>query len=87
MVCIIISGAAEKEEELAKEIALEPTKLPPAPKDSSKEKGASQSQELVLVTLPFTAKEDSKGKGIAQAIMPKTTAKTAAKTNPPSKTK
>ena len=50
-------------------------------------KGASQSQELVLVTLPFTAKEDSKGKGIAQAIMPKTTAKTAAKTNPPSKTK
>ena len=40
----------------------EPVKLPPMPKDSSKEKEASQSQKLVLVTLPFTTKEDPKSK-------------------------
>nr|XP_023918640.1 uncharacterized protein LOC112030182 [Quercus suber] len=35
------AGAVEKDKEPAKEIAPKPTKLPPAPKDSSKEKGAS----------------------------------------------
>ena len=71
-----------------KETAPEPTKLPPAPKDSSKEKGASLGQELVLVTLPFIAKRDPKGKGTAQTTVPELPAKTAAKANPsPSKTK
>ena len=59
------AGVVEKEKEPTKEIAPKPTKLPPAPKDSSKEKGASKSKELVLVTLPFIGKEDPKGKGIA----------------------
>lgn len=36
------------------------------PKDLSKEKGASQSQVLVLATLPFTAKEDPKGHDAAK---------------------
>ena len=36
------AGAVEKDKEPTKEIALEPAKLPPVPKDSSKEKGASQ---------------------------------------------
>ena len=58
-------GAAEKEKELIKEVAPVPTKFLLAPKDFSKEKGASQSQELVLVTLPFRVKEDPKCKGVA----------------------
>ena len=81
------ADVAEKEKKPAKETALEPIKLLHTPKDSIKEKGASQSQELVLVTVPFTTKEDPKGKGTAQAVMPETTAKTVAKTNPLSKTK
>ena len=81
------ADVAEKEKKPAKETALEPIKLLHTPKDSIKEKGASQSQELVLVTLPFTTKEDPKGKGTAQAVMPETTTKTVAKTNPLSKTK
>ena len=81
-------GAAEKEKEPTKEVTPVPTKFPPAPKDFSKEKGASQSQELVLVTLPFRVKEDPKGKGVAQSAVPEVPAKAAAKTNPPpSKTK
>ena len=76
----------EKDKELAKETAPAPAKLPLAPKDSSKEKEASHGQELVLVTLPFTAKEDPKGKGTAQAIVHEVPAKIAAKANPsPSK--
>ena len=59
-----------------KELAKEPVK------DSSKEKGASQGQVLVLATLPFTTKEDPKGKGIAQAIMFEAPAQIAAKANP-----
>ena len=58
------NGVVEK---TAKEVVSKPTKLPPSP---SKEKGVSQSQKLVLVTLPFTAKEDPKGKGTTQAIVP-----------------
>ena len=82
------ASAAEKEKEPTKATALELAKLPPAPKDSSKEKGAFPGQELVLVTLPFVAKEDPKGKGTAQATVPEVSAKTAAKDNPPpSKTK
>ena len=82
------ASAVEKEKEPAKETTLEPAKLPPAPKDSSKEKGASQGQELVLVTLPFVSKEDPKGKGTTQVTVPEVPAKTAAKANPsPSKTK
>ena len=34
-------GAAKKEKETVKEVALEPTKLPSSPKEFSKEKGAS----------------------------------------------
>ena len=37
------ASAMDKDKELTKEKALEPAKLPPAPKDSSKEKGVSQS--------------------------------------------
>ena len=64
------NGVAEKEKDTAKEVVSKPTKLPPSPKEPSKEKGVSQSQKLVLVTLPFTAKEDPKGKGTTQAIVP-----------------
>ena len=81
------ADVVEKEKKPAKKTALEPIKLLHTPKDSTKEKGAFQSQELVLVTVPFTTKEDPKGKGTAQAVMPETTAKTVAKTNPLSKTK
>ena len=82
------AGAIEKKKEPIKETAPEPTKLPPASKDSSKEKGASLGQELVLVTLPFIAKRDPKGKGTTQTTVPELPAKTAAKANPPpSKTK
>lgn len=51
----------EKDKEPVKELA----KLLHVPKDPSREKGASQGQELVLVTLPFIANEDPKGKGTA----------------------
>ena len=75
----------EKDKVPVNETTPTPTKLPAAPKDSSKEKGASHGQELVLVTLPFTAKEDPKGKGTAQATVPELPAKTTAKANlPPS---
>ena len=59
------ASAIKKEKKPTKETIPELAKLPPMPKDSSKEKGASQSQELVLVTLPFVAKEDTKGKSTA----------------------
>lgn len=59
------ASAVEKDKEPTMEIALKLAKLPPVPKDSSKEKGASQGQVLVLATLPFTNKEDPKGKGAA----------------------
>lgn len=52
------------------------------PKDSSKKKGAYQGQVLVLATLPFTTKEDPKGKGVAQATVSKAPAHIAAKANP-----
>ena len=40
--------------------------LPPvAPKDSLKEKDASQSMEIVLATLPIPLKEELQGKGQA----------------------
>lgn len=77
-------GAIEKEKDTAIEVALKPTKLPTLPKETSEEKGVSQSQELVLVTLPFTTKEDPKGKGTTQAVMPEVPTKVVAKTNPPS---
>ena len=81
-------GIAKKEKDTAKEVVPEPTKWPPSPKEPSKEKGVSQSQKLVLVTLPFIAKKDPKGKGTTQAIVPKVTTKGATKANPPpSKTK
>lgn len=78
-----LAGVVEKDKEPVKGIAPAPAKLPPGLKDSFKEKGASQGQELVLVTLPFTAKEDPKGKGTAQASVPRALAKTVAKANPP----
>lgn len=53
------TGAMEKDKEPVKELA----KFSHAPKDPSKEKRASQGQELVLVILPFTSKEDLKDKG------------------------
>lgn len=77
-------GAIEKEKDTAIEVALKLTKLPTLPKETSEEKGVSQSQELVLVTLPFTTKEDPKGKGTTQAVMPEVPTKVVAKTNPPS---
>lgn len=81
-------GATEKEKDTTKEVAPEPTKLPPSPKEPSKVKEVSQSQKLVLVTLPFTTKEDPNGKGTTQATVPKVTTKGATKANPPpSKTK
>ena len=50
--------------------------LPPAaPKDPPKEKGAFQSMELVLATLPVPLKEDPKGKAQVSS--------TAATTQPP----
>lgn len=58
-------GAMDKDKEPTKEKVPEPAKLPPTPKYSSKEKGASQGQVLVLAMLPFTIKEDPKGKGAA----------------------
>ena len=72
------------EKELAKEKASKPIKLLPAPKDSSKEKGVTQGQVLVLATLPFTTKEDIKDKGAAHATVPKSSAQTIVKANPPS---
>ena len=72
------------EKELAKEKASEPVKLLPAPKDSSKERGATQGQVLVLATLPFTTKEDIKDKGAAQATVLESSAQTLVKANPPS---
>lgn len=51
-------------------------------------KEASQSQDIVLVTLPFPAKEDPKGKGLtSSATVSKIHVKATAKDNPPSKTK
>ena len=78
------ASIADKDKKSVKEKASEPTKLPPAPKDSSKEKGATQGQVLVLATLPFTTKEDIKDKGAAQATVPKSSAQTVVKANPPS---
>ena len=72
------------EKELTKEKASEPVKLLPAPKDSSKEKGVTQGQVLVLATLPFTAKEDIKDNGAAQATVPESSTQTVVKANPPS---
>ena len=73
----------DKDKEPTKEKVPELAKLLPAPKDSSKQKGESQGQVLVLATLPFTTKEDPKGNGAAQVIVPKALAQTATKANPP----
>jgi len=43
------------------------TKPLDAPKDTSKDGGASQSLELVLATLPIPAKEDPKSKEVASS--------------------
>ena len=71
------------EKELAKEKASEPVKLLPAPKDSSKEKGATQGQVLVLATLPFTTKKDPKSKSATQATVPEPSTQTVVKANLP----
>ena len=64
------TGTMDKGKEQAKEKALQLAKLALVPKETSKEKGASQGQVLILATLPFTTKEDPKSKGIAQATVP-----------------
>ena len=64
------AGTMDKGKEPAKEKALQLAKLALVPKETSKEKGASQGQVLILATLPFTTKEDPKSKGIAQATVP-----------------
>lgn len=85
---VVQAGTTKKEKETTKEVAPKATKLPLAPKDSSKEKGVSQSQELVPMTLLFTAKEDPKGKGSASSVaVPELPTKAIAKANPPIKTK
>ena len=77
------ASVIDKDKEPAKEKAPEPAKIPPTPKDSSKEKGVTQSQVLVLATFPFITKEDPKSKGAAQATMPEPSAQPVAKANPP----
>ena len=72
-----------KDKEPTKDKAPKPAKLPPAPKDSSKEKGASQGQVLVFASLLFTTKEDPKSKGATQATVPEASSQTTAKANPP----
>ena len=53
----------EKEEEPAKETALEPTKLPPAPKDSSKEKGNLSKPGVGIGYPPLHCQGGFKGQG------------------------
>lgn len=82
------ANATGKEKDTVDKTALETTKLPAAPKDSSKEKGISQSQKIVLVTVPIPTKEDSKCKDSAfSTTTPEKTAKDLAKDNPPPKNK
>ena len=79
-------GVVEKEKNTTKGVALDATKPPATPKDSSKEKEASHNMEIVLATLPMPAKEDLKGKG--PASVPAETAKSTKatrKANPPLK--
>lgn len=73
----------EKDKEPLKEPTPKLDKQPPAPKDSAKEKRASQSQVLVPAILHFTTKEDLKGKGATQVKVAEVPAQTAAKANPP----
>ena len=51
-----------KSGDINKEVVQDADLPPVAPKDLSKEKEASQSMELVLVTLSIPSKEDPKGK-------------------------
>lgn len=62
------------------------TETPPAPKDAFKGGVASHDMEIVLVAIPFPAKEDPKGKGPVSTVAeaPKPT-KGTGKVNPPLK--
>ena len=51
-----------------KEVACDGAFPSVAPKDSSKEKEASQSMEIVLATLPIPLKEELQGKGQASTM-------------------
>ena len=73
----------ENEIEMAKEVPPEVTKPPVVPKDSLKEKGTSQSREIVLATFPIPTKDDSKGKGsTSSAAALEKSAKASSKDNP-----
>ena len=68
---------------MAKEVPPEVTKPPVVPKDSLKEKGTSQSREIVLATFPIPTKDDSKGKGsTSSAAALEKSAKASSKDNP-----
>ena len=59
------SENAKKAIDLTKEVARDVALPSMAPKDSLKEKEASQSMEIVLATLPIPSKEELQGKGQA----------------------
>ena len=61
------AGTVGKEKEPTKEMAFELVKLLPAPKESSKEMGATQSQASGPAKLPLMTKEVSKGKDVTPA--------------------
>ena len=73
-----------KEKEPTKDKVPEPMKPLPAPKETSKDKGAAQGQTLGQVKLPSTTKEVPKKKGATQVIVPKPFEQPAVKTNPSS---
>lgn len=75
----------EKGKETAKDAAPNRELVKEPAKDSSKGKGTSQSQVLVLATLLFTPKEDPKSKGVPQATTPEATSLPAAMVNFPPK--